>query len=110
MIKPDVYIDSDTDFPRLLLASNREPFRVIREANGAVSRCERTMGGLTSALCPVLERCDGLWVSWNPNALSNDDDEDIREQDGEGVPFPLVQVGLRKAEVKTYYNGFCNRA
>jgi trehalose 6-phosphate synthase/phosphatase len=111
MITPDVYSDSDTDFPRLLLASNREPFRVIREANGEVSRCERTMGGLTSALCPVLERCDGVWVSWNPNVLGPDDDDDhIREHKGVGIPFPVIQVGLRKPEVRGYYNGFCNRA
>src|SRR5690606_12384313 len=111
MIKPDVYIDSATDFPRLLLASNRERFRVIREANGEVSRYDRTMGGLTSALCPVLERCDGVWVSWNPNALGSEDDDDhIREHQGDGIPFPVIQVGLRKAEVRGYYNGFCNRA
>jgi trehalose 6-phosphate synthase/phosphatase len=110
MNRPDVYLQSDTDFPRLLLASNREPFRVIREANGEVRQCERSMGGLTSALCPVLERCDGVWVSWNPNALTGDDDDHIREQNGEGVPFPTIQVGLRKSEIKGYYNGFCNRA
>jgi alpha,alpha-trehalose-phosphate synthase [UDP-forming] len=110
MNRPDVYIQSDIDFPRLLLASNREPFRVIRDANGEVSRCERSMGGLTSALCPVLERCDGVWVSWNPNALSTDDDDLIREQHGDGIPFPTIQVGLRKSEIKGYYNGFCNRA
>jgi len=110
MNRPDVYIDSDTELPRLLLASNREPFRVIREANGEVSRCERSMGGLASALSPVLERADGVWVSWNPNALGADDDDQIREQRGDGIPFPVIQVGLRKSEVKGYYNGFCNRA
>jgi alpha,alpha-trehalose-phosphate synthase [UDP-forming] len=110
MNRPDSYIDSDTGLPRLLLASNREPFRVIREANGEVSRCERAMGGLASALCPVLERCDGVWVSWNPKVLGADDDDRIREQRGDGIPFPVIQVGLRKSEVKGYYNGFCNRA
>jgi trehalose 6-phosphate synthase len=108
MTRPDVY--SDSEFPRLLLASNREPFRIIREANGEVSRCERTVGGLTSALSPVLERHDGVWVSWNPHALANEDDEQIREHSGDGIPFPVIQVGLRKAEVRGYYNGFCNRA
>ena len=110
MNRPDVYIDSDTELPRLLLASNREPFRVIREANGEVSRCERSMGGLASALSPVLERCDGVWVSWSPEALGADDDDHIHEQRGAGIPFPVIQVGLRKSEVKGYYNGFCNRA
>ena len=110
MNRPDVYIDSDTELPRLLLASNREPFRVIREANGEVSRCERSMGGLASALSPVLERCDGVWVSWDPDALGADDDDRVREQNGDGIPFPMIQVGLRKSEMRGYYNGFCNRA
>lgn len=73
------------------------------------------MGGLTSALCPVMERCDGVWVSWNPDALASDDlagdgNNPLLEQEGEGIPFPVIQVGLRRSEIKGYYNGFCNRA
>jgi trehalose 6-phosphate synthase/phosphatase len=75
-----------------------------------VRRCVRSMGGLTAALCPVLERCDGIWVSWNPEPLATEDEVDLREQKGDGIPFPVVQVGLRKSEIRTYYNGFCNRA
>ena len=75
------------------------------------------MGGLTAALSPVMERCDGVWVSWNPDPLAGngaaDEDTVYREQkgaEGNSIPFPLVQVNLRKSEVKGYYNGFCNRA
>ena len=68
------------------------------------------MGGLTSALCPVLERCEGVWVSWNPEPFAPDDEIQVREQDGDGIPFPVIQVGLRNSEVRSYYNGFCNRA
>jgi alpha,alpha-trehalose-phosphate synthase [UDP-forming] len=68
------------------------------------------MGGLTSALSPVLERCDGTWVSWNPDAIDGEDDDRTREHGGDGVPFPTVHVGLHKSEARGYYNGFCNRA
>jgi trehalose-6-phosphate synthase len=49
-------------------------------------------------------------VSWNPQPLVDDNDDHIREQNGNGIPFPVIQVGLQKSEVKGYYNGFCNRA
>ncbi|MEX2496677.1 MAG: trehalose-6-phosphate synthase, partial [Woeseia sp.] len=100
----------ESDYPRLLLASNREPFRIIKGTNGEVRQYVRSMGGLTSALCPVLERCEGVWVSWNPEALADGEDVDVRQLTGDGLPFPVMQVGMRESEVKTYYNGFCNRA
>ena len=110
----DFLQDGDTDNLRLLLASNREPFRVIKQPGGAVRECVQSMGGLTSALCPVLERCHGIWISWNPEPVNGDGasapHEFIREEQGEGIPFPSVRIGIDEAEVNGYYNGFCNRA
>lgn len=92
---------------RLLLASNREPFRAGDDGDGG--KCVPTVGGLASGLMPVLRQRDGLWVCWDP--------EPRQEVNGTGPPveltddgpFPLLQVGLRPSEVRDYYNGFCNR-
>lgn len=107
MNRTDV-LQSDQNSIRLLLASNREPFRVIKSPQGDVRECIQSMGGLTSALCPVLERCHGVWVSWDPEPA--DGDGQVREEDGDGVPFPSVRIGLQESEANGYYNGFCNRA
>src|SRR5690606_32747364 len=95
---------------RLILASNREPFKVVNGRNGKDRRYELSMGGLATALNPVLTRCDGLWVSWNPVPVVAGHGTIVKELRGEDFPFPLVQVGLDKEEIKGYYNGFCNRA
>jgi trehalose 6-phosphate synthase/phosphatase len=94
----------------LLLASNREPFRVIKNPQGDVQECVQSMGGLTSALCPVLERCHGVWVSWNPDPVDGDGVGEVHEEDGDGIPFPSVRIGIQESEANGYYNGFCNRA
>lgn len=94
---------------RLILASNREPFRIVNGRNGKDRRYELSMGGLASALNPVLKRCEGLWISWNPVPVVNGH-ATVKEVRGDDVPFPLLQIGLNKEEIKGYYNGFCNRA
>lgn len=95
---------------RLLLASNREPFKIINARNGKGRQFEPSMGGLATALNPVLSHCDGLWISWNPVPVAANGHAAIKELHGDDVPFPLVQIGLHKDEIKGYYNGFCNRA
>ena len=62
----------------------------------------RSPGGLVTALEPLLHRHDGTWVGW-PGA-----------PDVEVAPFlqdglSLHPVPLSAAEVRDYYEGFCNR-
>jgi trehalose 6-phosphate synthase len=94
---------------RLVLASNREPFKVIKGNNGKDRKFELSVGGLATALNPVLARCEGSWISWNPVPVVNGH-APVKEIRGDDVPFPLLQIGLHKEEIKGYYNGFCNRA
>lgn len=100
--------DPGLDGPgRLLVASNREPYRPTRSGpNG--SQWVPSKGGLTSGLMPLLARHDGIWICWDPQPREVNDtvSPDALTEDG---PFPLLQVGLRPSEVRDYYNGFCNR-
>lgn len=94
---------------RILLASNREPFQVVRDDDGSVEDCVPSMGGLASGLSPILDRRDGIWVCWNPEPTPDTGEPDFRDETEHGVPFPLLHVGLTKSEMRGYYNGFCNR-
>ena len=86
---------------RLLIASNREPLQ--RTDDGG---WEPSVGGLTTALLPVLERHGGVWVAWG-------------EEDAEGTPTieyppddPVLEVsriGMSDEEVDNFYYGFANR-
>src|SRR5690349_12626940 len=60
----------------LIVVSNREPYEhVMRKAHAL---CERTDGGLTSVLDPVLKRVGGVWVAWG----SGDADRSVVGSDG----------------------------
>lgn len=103
--------DSGLGGRRLILASNREPFKVTKGKNGKDRQFELSMGGLASALNPILTRCEGMWIAWNPvPAVNGDGHVPVKEIRGDDVPFPLLQIGLHKDEINGYYNGFCNRA
>lgn len=96
---------------RLILASNREPYKVIKGKNGKDRQYELSVGGLASALHPILTRCEGMWIAWNPvPAVNGNGHVPVKETRGDGAPFPLLQIGLHKDEINGYYNGFCNRA
>lgn len=108
-VNPGALLPGSQDSPRLLLASNREPFRVVRDTAGSVRECIPSMGGLVSGLSPLLTRRPGVWVCWNPHPVAGDSGPHLLNETGDGVPFPLLQVGLRKSEIQGYYFGFCNR-
>lgn len=85
---------------RLLIAANREP---LQRTDGT---WEPSVGGLTTALLPVLEKYGGVWVAWG-------------EEDVEGTPtieyppddpvFTVSRISLDEEQVDNYYYGFANR-
>src|ERR1035438_1190612 len=58
-------------------------------------------GGLVPALEPVMRQADGAWIGWQGSA-----GEPPAPFDTGGMH--LVCVGLSAAEVRDYYEGFCN--
>ncbi len=92
---------------RLILVSNREPYSRRELADGQVE-FERTTGGLVTALDPVMRRCGGVWLAWDPGG---DPEEKHRfEVPDHGPTFTLRQVPLTEEEVRRYYFGFANGA
>lgn len=92
----------------LIVVSNREPYE-HRVRKGHLV-CQRTDGGLTSALDPVLRRCGGVWVAWGSGEA---DREASDAEDGINVPpdapaYRLRRVWLTPEEVKGGYLGYAN--
>ncbi len=87
---------------RLLVVSNRLP---DLRSPALPDERKRPVGGLVSALQPVLAARDGLWFGWSgrsgPTRLFGMDD----------ASHPaLAWIDLPSELVRDYYNGFCNRA
>ena len=55
-------VDIDLKDKRLVICSNREPYKVTTTDSGY--EYEATVGGLVSALIPIMRATEGLWVSW----------------------------------------------
>jgi len=86
----------------IVVVSNRLPFTFTRTPNGI----ERTasVGGLVSALTPVLRKRGGTWVGWPGADLRTD----APFATG-GEPYQITPVNLSNSEVTGYYHGFSNR-
>jgi trehalose 6-phosphate synthase len=94
---------------KLIVVSNRQPY----EHNLIDGRlvCQRTDGGLVSALDPVMSRLGGTWVAWGSGAA----DQNVSGQ-SDGIPVPaespayrLQRVWLEPAVVRNGGQGYANQ-
>lgn len=93
-----------------MVVSNREPIQVRREES--TLRLEKTMGGLVSALDPVLQSSGGLWICWDGSSDPNQSLDDLcrlAELNNIDLPYRIRSVKLTAEEVERYYFGFSNR-
>ena len=94
---------------RLIVVSNREPYEHRRLRGRLV--CQRTDGGLTSALDPVLRRLGGTWIAWGSGSA---DREAVGPTGALNVPpedpaYRLRRVWLSADEVRGAYRGYANQ-
>lgn len=93
-----------------VVVSNRQPY--VHTLNRCDIVCQRGVGGVISALDPVMQACQGLWVALS----SGDADQQITPADGKlKVPpdnprYTLKRIYLSKEELEGYYYGFSNEA
>src|SRR5262245_22048122 len=91
---------------RMLLAiSNRLPD--LRAPISPEDARRRNVGGLVSALEPVLVRRGGLWLGWS-GRTTEDDAPGPTELLAEASP-PLAWIDFPRTWLEKYYNGFCNQ-
>jgi alpha,alpha-trehalose-phosphate synthase [UDP-forming]/trehalose-phosphatase len=87
----------------LLVVSNRLPDLRSAEPVDPVRR--NNVGGLVSALEPILAARRGLWLGWGGRVVP-DTDEPSHGVD-EGSPA-LAWFDYKQSWLRGYYNGFCN--
>jgi trehalose 6-phosphate synthase len=85
---------------RLLIAANRLP--VQRVGRGADMRWESSAGGLVTALVPVVQSTQGVWVGWTGEA-----GRAPRAFEHDGVR--IKPLALTAEEIRSFYDGFSNR-
>lgn len=94
---------------RLVICSNREPYSVTKTEDGY--EYDATVGGLVSALIPIMRSSGGMWVSWAGGDLEDKDKLPARQQiPGKDPTFLQRRVFLTEKEVNNYYYGFSNQA
>jgi trehalose 6-phosphate synthase len=88
---------------RLLVLSNRLP-----ELRSASTR-QKNVGGLVSALRPVLERRGGVWLGWSGRTHGHDDQATpVTVNTAQGLS--LASIDFPEEWHRLYYNGFSNSA
>ncbi len=93
-----------------VVASNREPY--IHKMSGDKISCFRPASGVVTALDPVLQVCNGLWVA---HGSGDADKKVVDEKNRIQVPpadpkYTLKRIWMNKAEETGYYYGFSNEA
>ncbi|HEX5137139.1 MAG TPA: trehalose-phosphatase [Planctomycetota bacterium] len=87
----------------LLAISNRLPEPVSSEGSR-----KRQVGGLVSALEPVLAAREGLWLGWSGETTPGPTFGPVRL--GPEMRPALASIDLPQKTHQLYYGGFCNRA
>ncbi len=85
----------------LVVMSNRGPYN-LRQVDGNL-KYEKTVGGLATAVLPILEKTGGVWIAWG--------EPEGRHPSPPGrPPFELRYVSLSAEEVDDFYRGVSNSA
>jgi trehalose-6-phosphate synthase len=94
----------------LYVVSNREPYMHVFDARKEKIEMLVPASGLVTALEPVLQASEGLWIA---NGSGNADRETVDQNDHLRVPphrpmYTLRRVWLSDEEERGYYEGFSN--
>ena len=95
---------------KIVIVSNRVPYNISR-SNGKV-QYKKSIGGLVTALDPILLKNGGLWIGWNGNTGYNKGLKDkVRVgNDGNNKGYKLKFINLSAKDIRDFYHGFSNRS
>ena len=103
-IAPPRPVQAAPSLHRLLAVSNRLPDQRSPDVPGSHRRT--SVGGLVSALEPVLVARHGLWLGWSGRVVRGEVPSPVGLAE-EAVP-PLAWIDLPEDWSQKYYNGFSN--
>lgn len=93
-----------------IVVSNRQPYvHVLKKGK---IQCQRGAGGVITALDPIMQACNGLWVAYgNGEADRKVTDKEDKVMVPEDNPsYTLKRVWLTKEEEHGHYYGYSNEA
>jgi alpha,alpha-trehalose-phosphate synthase [UDP-forming] len=93
---------------RFLIVSNRLPYNVHREGDRVVFT--RGVGGLVTALDPILRLTGGLWIGWTGSYDELPDTVEVGGAEDSPKRYGLGLVPLTRREVEGYYLGHSNKS
>ena len=100
----------------LIVASNRLPFTRYRKKNGKLV-WEKATGGLITAMDPILQDTNGIWLGWDGIVSDETKRKKIKPFNTKDIwpyqkpPKKSYRIGcipLSKEEFEEYYNRFSN--
>ncbi|MDP8217828.1 MAG: trehalose-6-phosphate synthase [Candidatus Theseobacter exili] len=91
---------------RLVVVSNRLPVTIDKNDKNEWEILPGA-GGLTTALSPVMEQNQGLWIGW-PGPVRGERVQTLVETFSKKHTYNLQAVSLTQPEVDRYYHGFSN--
>jgi alpha,alpha-trehalose-phosphate synthase [UDP-forming] len=95
---------------KIIVIANRIPCNISITDEGI--RYKKSIGGLVTALDPILLKNGGLWIGWNGQTIENiPDKQKICIADECSIKnYSVKCVKLTKKEIRNYYHGFSNRS
>ncbi|MEN8211324.1 MAG: trehalose-6-phosphate synthase, partial [Thermodesulfobacteriota bacterium] len=92
----------------IIIVSNRLPLIFKKTENDKV-KVKQGVGGLVTAMAPVLQNRSGIWIGWPGNVQESDIDDNMLQTIQSTVSGYLVKpVMLNLYELKNFYEGFSN--
>ena len=98
---------------RFIVVSNREPFqhRYKTDKRGGAIECVQPVGGVVSALDPVMQACGGVWIAHGNGSADRTvvDFYDHVQVPPTNPSYTLRRVWLSKEEEEGHYAGLSNQ-
>ena len=92
---------------RFLVASNRLPYSLSRD--GDEIRLKRGVGGLVTALDPILRLTGGTWIGWSGTYEDVPEKIPVSADEGHASDYYLKPVNLSREDIERYYLGYSNK-
>ena len=105
--KPSVVVDERLLPKRFLVVSNRLPYQL--ELDGDEIKIKRGIGGLVTALDPILSLTGGVWIGWTGSYEPLPPRVELDPSITGAKSYNLVPVSLEREQVDQYYLGYSNK-
>lgn len=92
---------------RFLLVSNRLPYRIHADGDRVI--LQRSMGGLVTALDPVMRQVGGIWFGWSGSYSPVSARIPVDESISGPRSYELCPLNLSEEEISKYYLGHANK-